>query len=133
MQPSNTSTTRNSPHVLIAEDDLTLHFMFRTALSRYGYRLTCVVDGAAAIAEVQADSQRFQCAVLDVMMPKIDGIQAARTIHKLCPQLPIILMTGATLPNMPSDLPVITLLHKPFRIDGLEQLIALHTAKNAGR
>lgn len=124
-----TNALAHDIHVLIAEDDLTLHFLFRTALSRFGYRLTFVANGAAAIAAVTADPQHFQCAVLDIMMPQVDGIESARAIQKLRPDLPIILMTGATLSALPKDLAIVALLEKPFPIHGLEQLIASHTAK----
>lgn len=119
------------PHILIAEDDRLLHTIFRTALSMYGYRLTFVDDGAAAVAAVQAEPKRFQCLVMDIFMPKVDGIQAAQIIRSFQPTMPIILMTGEAAPALPDDLSIVALLQKPFRIDGLVQFIAAHTVEAA--
>lgn len=117
----------SKPHILIAEDDILLHTIFRTALSISGYRLSFVGDGATAVAAIEAEPARFQCVVMDIVMPKVDGVQAAQAIHLLQPQLPIILMSGEVAPKLPEDLPVVALLEKPFRIDRLVQLVASHT------
>jgi phosphoserine phosphatase RsbU/P len=80
--------------ILIAEDDVTSHRMLSAVLKKSGHEVVETFDGAEAWAEMQhPDAPRL--AVLDWMMPHLDGPDVVRRIRGLQTELPpyIILLT----------------------------------------
>jgi DNA-binding response OmpR family regulator len=77
--------------VLLADDDVELSGMLAEYLEREGFEVTAVHDGEAAAA--LAVSGRFQIAVLDVMMPRMDGMEALRRIRQAS-RIPVIMLTA---------------------------------------
>ncbi|HEV7802320.1 MAG TPA: response regulator transcription factor [Burkholderiales bacterium] len=77
--------------VLLADDDIELATMLREYLEREGFRMTVVHDGEAAVR--QAVSGEHNVVVLDVMMPKMDGVEALRRI-RLSSQVPVLMLTA---------------------------------------
>ena len=81
--------------ILIAEDDLVSRKMLEATLSRWGYELVVTQDGAAAWAALQGqDAPRL--AILDWMMPGMDGVDVCRNVRTLPTQEPpyVILLTA---------------------------------------
>ena len=72
MQHAPRLTTK--PNVLLVDDDIELVDMFRDYLERDGFNVTCCHDGLSG-AEAALTGQH-DIAVLDVMMPGLDGFQA---------------------------------------------------------
>jgi two-component system cell cycle response regulator len=81
--------------VLIAEDDLTSRILLTRILEKWGYDVTVTVDGAAAWEVLQA-ADRPRIAILDWMMPEMDGIDVCRRARALDTHQPpyIILLTA---------------------------------------
>ncbi len=84
----------NPPRILIVDDNETNRDILRTRLSPHGYELTEAADGEQALAT--AREQRPDLILLDVMMPKIDGIEVCRRLKADVdmPFTPIILVTA---------------------------------------
>jgi two-component system OmpR family response regulator len=80
-----------SAQVLLADDDVELSAMLREYLEREGFGVTAVHDGEAAAR--LALSGGYQIVVLDVMMPKVDGIEALRQIRQTS-RVPVIMLTA---------------------------------------
>lgn len=78
--------------ILIAEDDEGQRFLLRETLEREGYAVTCVSDGQAAVEKVRAED--FDVALLDVRMPRMDGLEALRQIHSMRPDLLVVMITA---------------------------------------
>ena len=81
--------------VLIAEDDLTSRILLRKVLEKWGYEVVVTEDGAAAWDVLRgADPPRI--AVLDWMMPEMDGVEVCRRARSLETRQPayIILLTA---------------------------------------
>lgn len=112
-----------APELLIADDEYALHSLFRAFIVRLGYRATIVDSGEAAVAAVLAAPQRFRCVILDIMMPKMNGISAAQHMHSHVPGLPIVLITGWTHYELPADLPLAGYLNKPFTFGEFDALL----------
>src|SRR3989442_3896786 len=80
-----------STQVLVAHDDVELRAMLKEYLEREGFAVTAVHDGAAAAR--LAPGGAYQIVVLDVMMPKLDGVEALRRIRQAS-RVPVIMLTA---------------------------------------
>src|ERR1700722_1760943 len=87
---------QNPPRILIVDDNETNRDILRTRLGPHGYELLEAADGEEAIAATR--DHHPDLILLDVMMPKIDGIEVCKRI-KADAELPfiaIILVTAKT-------------------------------------
>lgn len=82
-----------SLNILLAEDNVTNQMITQRILEKTGHRVTCVIDGQAAIGAVKGT--KFDVILMDCHMPKIDGFDAAKAIRKSS-QVPIIALTADT-------------------------------------
>jgi DNA-binding response OmpR family regulator len=80
-----------SAQVLLADDDVELSGMLREYLEREGFGVSVVHDGEDAARLALSGS--YHIVVLDVMMPKVDGIEALRLIRQSS-QVPVIMLTA---------------------------------------
>ena len=78
--------------VLIAEDDRGVRLSLERTLRVEGFAVIEVRNGAEAIAAWEA--QTPDLAILDVMMPEMDGLTACRTLRRKDPELPILMLTA---------------------------------------
>jgi len=79
------------PDILLIDDDRDLVELLRQYLTRDGFAVTCAEDGVSGIAE--ARSGRHAIAVLDVMMPRMNGLEVLRQIRRDS-ALPILMLTA---------------------------------------
>ncbi len=86
--------------ILIADDEPEIADLVRIHLEKEGYRTVTAADGQAAVQAVR--SQPIDLAILDIMMPKIDGHEVTRLIRERS-AIPIIFLSAKT-----SDLDKIT-------------------------
>src|ERR1700748_2847537 len=84
----------NPPRILIVDDNETNRDILVTRLGTHGYDLKQAADGEEAIAATKDHVPDLS--LLDVMMPKLDGIEACKRIKadKSLPFIPIILCTA---------------------------------------
>ena len=112
--------------VLIADDETTVLEALTTVLTRLGYHVAGTArDGAEAVELVRRIPADFL--VLDISMPVMDGIEAARAIVAEHP-LPIIISTGVTddlTIEAARQVPVQAFLTKPFGKEQLRASIAI--------
>jgi class 3 adenylate cyclase len=85
---------RTPPHVLIADDNAMNLKVLATRLRAEGYHVSTAADGAEALARVSAE--RPDLVLLDIMMPRIDGLEVCRRLKKdpAVPFTPIIMVTA---------------------------------------
>lgn len=96
--------------ILVADDNPGFADLLRATLEEEGYHVVTAATGLAAVAAVQNNDVGL--AVLDVLMPGISGDAVAERLRQLDPDLPVLLMTGASSDfAVASGLPV---LRKPF-------------------
>jgi len=79
--------------VLIIEDDPILLKMYREKFERSGFEVTTAVEGEAGVFRALNDQPDF--IVLDVMMPKMDGVQALKKLkeNEKTKNIPVALLT----------------------------------------
>ena len=78
--------------VLVAEDDQAVRESLVRGLALHGYATRVAIDGVAALAAV-ADAVP-DVVVLDVMMPRLDGLTVCRRLRAAHPDLPILMLTA---------------------------------------
>jgi two-component system, response regulator PdtaR len=114
--------------VLIAEDETIIRLDLRDLLERAGFEVCAEArDGEEAVELARAENP--DVAVLDVKMPRLDGIEAARRILDERP-IPIVMLTAYGQPELvarAAEAGVFGYLVKPFREADL--LPAIETAR----
>ena len=83
-----------APLLLIADDDQDILELVAYRLARAGYEVLTALDGEQALAH--ARDRRPSLAVLDVMMPKLDGYEVTRRLRgsEQTAGVPVILLTA---------------------------------------
>lgn len=81
----------NVPTVLVVEDEASYVEALTIGLTREGFRVEVAVDGAEALARFEA--VRPDVVLLDVMLPRVSGIDVCRQLRKIS-QVPIIMVTA---------------------------------------
>ncbi len=81
----------NAEKILVVDDDLNICELLRLYLTKEGYNVVIVNDGASAVTAFQEESPNL--VLLDIMLPKLDGWQVCREIRKFS-DAPIIMLTA---------------------------------------
>ena len=120
---------RDPARILVVDDVADNVEILRMRLSALGYDVDEANDGEQALAKVAADPPDL--VLLDIMMPKIDGLEVVRRMKadKSLPFIPVILVTAKATPK-----DVVTgldaggddYLTKPFEIDELLARVRAH-------
>ena len=77
--------------VLVCDDDAAILESLRIYLSQEGYRVLCARDGLEALEQVQGEE--IHCMVLDIMMPRLDGLKTTLKLREKY-NFPIILLSA---------------------------------------
>ena len=78
--------------ILVVDDDRAVRESLRRSLAFNGYQVELAADGHAALDAVAA--QRPDAMVLDVMMPRLDGLEVCRRLRGSGDDLPILVLTA---------------------------------------
>jgi len=78
--------------ILLVEDDRLLQRSLGHQLQRQGYKLTCRDDGESGLEESLRHA--YGVVVLDVMLPKMDGLSLCKELRARRPQQPIVLISA---------------------------------------
>jgi two-component system, OmpR family, response regulator MprA len=78
--------------ILVADDDPAVRESLRRSLAFNGYDVVTANDGQEALELIAAD--RPDAVVLDLMMPRLDGLQACRTLRSQGDDLPVLMLTA---------------------------------------
>ncbi|TCK00023.1 response regulator transcription factor [Nocardia alba] len=78
--------------ILVVDDDRAVRESLRRSLSFNGYTVDLAVDGLDALEKVTA--ARPDALVLDVMMPRLDGLEVCRRLRSTGDDLPILVLTA---------------------------------------
>jgi CheY-like chemotaxis protein len=108
-----------SSTILVVDDDYDVCNVVRATLEHEGYHVLIGYSGEEAVRYFRDNGQYIALVVMDVVMPGIGGLEAARQILELDPDAKIAIMSGT---NGPEDLDV-PFLQKPFRLDALTKMV----------
>ncbi|MBC8077234.1 MAG: response regulator [Chloroflexales bacterium] len=113
--------------VLVVDDDPAVRHVAQGLLAQLGYDALLAGDGFDGIAQVEKRGNEIGCVLLDLTMPRMDGVRAYAAIQHLEPGLPVVLMTGYHEPEVHERYHGIGLagfLQKPFTSETLRGLLA---------
>lgn len=82
---------RPQPQILLADDEQSIQTLLTYPLEKDGYAVTVAGDGHEALDRFSR--QRFDLVILDVMMPRLDGLEVCRRIRART-TVPIIMLTA---------------------------------------
>ena len=112
--------------VLFAEDDAMVRDAGVRLLRQASYSVIEAIDGQDAIDKFEEHASSIQLVIMDVVMPKLSGYEAARRILSSCPETKIVFCSGydpeATGPNLLNNC-VSDVVSKPIRSDRLLALV----------
>lgn len=117
--------------ILYVEDDESLSYVTADNLERKGYAITRCVDGVEAWEHFQ--NNHYDCCIIDVMLPGIDGFELATRIRKVNTDIPIIFLTARTMKEdkiKGLKLGADDYLTKPFSIEELELKIEIFLSRS---
>lgn len=140
-QPAATSAeARRHLRLLLAEDVAINRELACAVLEAQGYEVAVAVDGAEALAAVEAafaGGRGFDLVLMDVQMPGVDGLAATRRIRSLAApacDVPIVAMTANVLPEQVEELLKAGMddhVGKPFKRQDLCAIIERWTMPDA--
>lgn len=123
--------------VLVAEDDPVNRTMAQRLLERLGHDVATVPDGAQAVA--RTEQERFDAVLMDIHMPVLDGLDAARAIRARGTRThqPVILALTASATaqdqRASAEAGMDGFLSKPFRSQDLQDALVRTAGADAGR
>jgi len=91
VQPPAAPSPMASPHILIVDDDADLSALLREYLESEGFRVEAVFNGEDGVT--RACSGEHDAVILDVMMPRLNGVEALRRIRQAC-DVPVLMLTA---------------------------------------
>ena len=114
--------------ILIAEDEEMSRFYFEKALKKTRANLFFVIDGIEAVKMIE-ENQEIDLVLMDIRLPKMDGIEATIKIKELNPELPVIIQTAyamQSIQNESRESGCDDFITKPIKIETLLVILQKH-------
>ena len=120
--------------VLIVEDEESLRNLTQGVLEARGFTVRTVDDGAKALDFLEVHAREIDCIILDVNMPRLNGISVFQVIRQKYGNIGVIVVSGylsGEIKQQFLDLGQDVFIHKPFRVDDI--IAKVHQVLGAGR
>ncbi|MBC8018141.1 MAG: response regulator, partial [Verrucomicrobia bacterium] len=82
--------------LLVVEDDPAVRYLVESVLKAFGYRVLMAENGEEAIELFHKHRQRIGLALIDVIMPKMNGKQLCEALRQQSPHLKVLFLSGYT-------------------------------------
>jgi two-component system response regulator MprA len=114
------SVSEDTARLLVVDDEPALREALRSSLEFEGYQVVTVADGQTALGELAREP--YDAVLLDVMMPRMDGLTACRRLRQGGNHVPVLMLTardavGDRVSGL--DAGADDYLVKPFELDEL--------------
>jgi DNA-binding response OmpR family regulator len=113
--------------ILVIEDEPRILGFLRLGLEAEGFTVDGAVDGATGLA--LALTEPYELVVLDLQLPRLDGLRLLEEVHASRPELPVLILSARTdlqTKLRGFDLGAIDFLAKPFSFDELVARVRIH-------
>ncbi len=120
--------------VLIVDDEPNVRLVLQTALESVGYRVIEAADGRAALGHLHAGTTGIDLILLDLQMPKMNGMELLAQMRAAGITVPVVILTAhGSIPEAVSamKLGAIDFLPKPITPDALRRVVAEVIERNA--
>ncbi|MCO6055338.1 response regulator transcription factor [Pseudomonas sp. MOB-449] len=120
--------------LLLVEDDNALGAGVRTGLRQEGYTIDWLTDGASALHALQTED--FDLAILDLGLPRLDGVQVLQKLRAGGSTLPVLVLTARDALEdrvLGLDAGADDYLVKPFDLNELKARLRALLRRSAGR
>jgi PAS domain S-box-containing protein len=117
---------RGSGVVLVVDDEDSVRALAVRVLKSAGFEVLEAADGQAALEVFAGAADRVRFVLLDLMMPRLDGVQTLQEMRKLKPGVRAVVMSGYTEQEVTrrfAAAPPDGFLQKPFALDNLLVLV----------
>ena len=84
-------------HILVVDDDKNTRLLIKAVLEGEGYTVSCAENGKAALELMYREN--IDLAVLDIMMPEMDGYEFTKILRENSNTLPILMVSAKQLPE----------------------------------
>jgi DNA-binding NtrC family response regulator len=111
--------------ILVVDDEQNMRVALFEALSRNGHEVAVAENGQMALEMIARHSPDL--VITDIKMPEMDGLDLLRQVKALCPDLPVVIMTGfATVDTAVEAMKqgAFDYLLKPFPVEVIEETVA---------
>lgn len=122
---------KSSPRILVVEDEEMIRRMFVGGLKEY--RIDQAATGGEAV--ILAESGQYQAALVDLMLPDINGLEVLCEIKKIQPRCQVIVMTGhASIPLAIRSIRMgaMDFIEKPFSLNEIRRLLEKAVRSSGG-
>lgn len=109
--------------VLVADDDETIRVLVTRLFARRGDAVDAARDGAEAVELLDAGA--YDLLVLDLMMPRLDGLGVLAHLHQRTQPGPAVIVMSAAVPALAASVPkdqIAAFVTKPFDLNTLLKL-----------
>jgi DNA-binding response OmpR family regulator len=119
--------------ILVIEDEPRILGFLKVGLEAEGFAVDGAEDGASGLA--LALSEIYELVVLDLQLPRLDGIRLLEELHRARPELPVLILSART--DLPTKLHTFRLgandyLSKPFSFDELVARVRVQLRQGGG-
>ncbi len=114
------STKRTTETILVVDDEERIRESIREILTDEGYRVIEASDGSKALELISKERPRL--VLLDIWMPKVDGIELLKEIKKQAPEVNVVMVSGhgnIHTAVAATKLGAFDFIEKPLSLDGL--------------
>lgn len=131
---SSESPARAYGPILLADDEFYVRGVCEVFLQRLGHQVVLAQDGEEALQLFRNNPADYACLLLDLTMPRRDGLSTCREVRALRPDVPIILCSGypeeEAVQRYGDDGPT-GFLQKPYRLQNLRDALERAMAPKA--
>jgi len=109
--------------IWVVDDEPLICTTIERLLEKWGFEPRAAFDGQEALNKMREEPDGFLCAILDVTMPRMGGLETMRRLREFAPEVPVIIMSGfeeqQSLEQF-QGLKVSGFIHKPFQMEELQ-------------
>jgi two-component system, cell cycle sensor histidine kinase and response regulator CckA len=112
--------------ILVVDDSEALIYCARFALESDGFEVCTATNGPAALDVLEAEGDRVSVVVLDLSMPKMNGLVVFDAMQDMRPGIPVILSSGWNEKEVQEQLEgrlVASFIGKPYKLESLVELV----------
>jgi len=110
--------------VLVVDDEQSVAMTIKAILELDGSEVTAVTSGAEALVQIR--EHEFDVVLTDLSLPECSGLDVARSVKRMQPDTPVVLVTGwghLLNPERLRESGVDLMLVKPFRLERLLSIL----------